>query len=79
MRIRKWDNKVEVTVKLIQKLRDSTILVHKKVLGTDVWDEFEDVANKYFLCHAYHFHLAGFCETDHIVKLAAIGKKLILL
>ena len=49
MRIRKWDNKVEVTVKLIQKLRDSTILVHKKVLGTDVWDEFEDVANKYFL------------------------------
>ena len=49
MRIEKWDNKVQVTVKLIQKLKDSTILVHKKVLGTDVWDEFEDVANKYFL------------------------------
>ena len=49
MRIEKWDNKVEVTVKLIQKLKDSTVMVHKKTLGTEVWDKFEEVANKYFI------------------------------
>lgn len=49
LRIEKRDNKVEVTVKLIQKLKDSTVMVHKKILGTEVWDKFEEVANKYFV------------------------------
>ena len=49
MRIEKRDNKVVVTVKLIEKLKDSTILVHRKILGIEVWDKFEDVANKYFI------------------------------
>ncbi len=47
MRIEKWDNKVVVTIKLIERLRDSTVMVHKKILGTEVWGKFEEVANKY--------------------------------
>lgn len=49
MRIEKWDNEVKLTVKLIQNLKDSTILVHKKILGPEVWDKFRDLAEKYFI------------------------------
>jgi hypothetical protein len=54
IKIEKKDDKVEVTVKLIRKLKDSTILVHKTILGTEVWNKFEEVSNEYFLSRPSH-------------------------
>jgi hypothetical protein len=47
LKIERWDDKVQITMKLIQKLKDSTIMVQKKTLGTEVWDKFEDISNEY--------------------------------
>jgi len=49
LKIEKWEDKVEVTVKLIKRLKDSTIMVHKRYCETEIWDKFESVANKYFV------------------------------
>jgi hypothetical protein len=47
MRIEKRGNKVSVSVKLIRKLMDSTVLVQRKILGTEAWEKFEALAKTY--------------------------------
>ena len=49
MRIERLDNKVEVTIKFIKKLKDSTVLVHRKTLGIEAWQKFEALADQYFI------------------------------
>jgi hypothetical protein len=49
-KIEKRDNRVEITVKFIQKSKDSTILVHRTIVGSEVWDKFQELASKYFTC-----------------------------
>lgn len=46
LKIEKRDNDVEVSVKVIRKLKDSTVLVHKKIYGPEKWSEFEALASR---------------------------------
>jgi hypothetical protein len=48
LRIEKREKDVELTLKIILKLKDSTILVHKKILSLDTWDKFKVLTDKYF-------------------------------
>jgi hypothetical protein len=47
-RIEKRDDKVVITIKFIHKLKDSTVLVHKKIIETEVWNKFKEQADPYF-------------------------------
>jgi len=49
IKIEKQGEQVVITVKRIQKMKDSTVYVHKKVCGLDVWSNFEALAEKHFL------------------------------
>jgi hypothetical protein len=46
LKIEKRDKDVEVSVKVIRKLKDSTVLVHKKIYGPEKWNEFQTLASR---------------------------------
>lgn len=46
LKIEKRDKDVEVSIKVIRKLKDSTVLVHKKIYGPEKWNEFQTLASR---------------------------------
>jgi hypothetical protein len=49
LRIEKKEKVVEFTIKIVRKLRDSTVLVHRKTFGLREWNDFEELADKLFI------------------------------
>jgi hypothetical protein len=49
LKIEKRDKEVELSIKVIRNLKDSTVLVHKKTFGLSQWSQFQEIASRLFV------------------------------